>query len=106
MSMLWYPELAAELARQDITHTGLAAAVGCSPTAISHIVRGRLRPSDELRQRIADHLGGDIDQLFAENELVHRLANSRTAQGLSETITDQAVLRRIVTLAGDRNAAA
>ena len=99
-SVLWYPNLAAEIARQDVQHVTLAADVGCNPQTISHILRGRVRPSQDLRQRLADRLEVDVDVLFAENPAIAQLVGSRVEQGLSPTITDPRILRRIVTLAG------
>lgn len=102
MSILWYPELAAELARRDITHATLADHVGCVPKTISHVVRGRLAPSPDLRQRIADFLEVDEAELFAENPALSNLTTSRTDQGLEPTITDRATLRRIATIGAQR----
>lgn len=105
-TVLWYPNLAAEIARQDVQHVTLAADVRCNPQTISHILRGRVRPSQDLRQRLADRLGVDVDLLFVENPQIRHLTESRTEQGLSPTITDPRILRRIVTLAGGGHDAA
>lgn len=59
-----YPELAAELARRCLQHRDLAERVGIAPQTVSHIIRGRLRPSVALRQRIAAELGIDEAELF------------------------------------------
>lgn len=98
--VLWYPELKADLVSRDIPHATLAAEVGCATQTISHILRGRVNPSSKLRQRIADYLERDVDELWTENTQVRHLTESRTAQGHPATITDPAILRRAVTLAG------
>jgi transcriptional regulator with XRE-family HTH domain len=60
------PELKVEIVRQELTNVSLAAAVGCVPATISQIIRGRLVPSDDLKRRIAEHLGRSVDELFRE----------------------------------------
>jgi transcriptional regulator with XRE-family HTH domain len=90
----WYPELAAELARREITHAAIADAVGCTSGTISQIIRGRTVPDPELRRNIAEFLGIDIGALFVENPTLAHIDDSRIAQGLPKTITDRSVLRR------------
>jgi transcriptional regulator with XRE-family HTH domain len=90
MSIVRYPELAAELARRDIAHATVADAVGCSTAVISQIIRGRVNPSTGLRQRIADYLGVDVDTLFTENPLVVELTEYARRR-VAETCAEQGV---------------
>ena len=95
MSTLWYPELAAELARQDKVRTEFAAELDLNPQAISQIVRGRFQPSEGLRQRIAAALGRPESELFAVNPAITALLDARRAQGFDDRVTDPDVLRQI-----------
>jgi len=94
-----YPELAAELARLGRPHANLAATAGCATTTISQIIRGHARPSAALRQRIADALGRDVDDLFVVADHVQRLVDLAVEQGFDRRVTDATVLRRVADLA-------
>ena len=89
-SLVWYPTLSAELARQDITGRELAERVGVHPGSISQIIRGRLRPSEDLRFRIADYLGVDESALFVLDPAVEAL------EGALSDVSDRRTLQRIV----------
>ena len=100
ISTLVYPELAAELARSNLTQAELAEAAGCTQSTISNVLRGYIRPTQALRSRIAAALGrDDVDTLFTLSDDVRRLVADAVAQGHGETVDDAAVLRRIATLA-------
>jgi len=73
----FYPELSAELARQGLSHTELAAAADCAPGTLTHLLRGRMRPSPALRARIAEALRRDEQELFTVDEDAVRAAAER-----------------------------
>ncbi len=101
-----YPELAAELARAGRAHAELAATVGCATATISQIIRGRCRPSLALRQRIADALRRDVDELFVFSPHVQRLVDLAEQQGLDARLADPSAVARVATLTrGGGNAA-
>ena len=93
-----YPELAAEIARQGITAADLGRRVGRSPQTISQIIRGRLRPSDQLRRRIATELDRPEGELFALNADIERLIGLAISQGFGRTINDPATINRLAVL--------
>jgi hypothetical protein len=92
--MLAYPRLAAAIAESDVSHADLAAAAGCAPQTISFILRGHLRASQPLRERIAASLGGDVDELFAIGPDVARLLEQAAAE------LDPVTARRVAALIG------
>ncbi len=93
-----YPELAAEIARRGRPHADLAAAAGCVTTTISQIIRGHVHPSEALRQRIADALGRDVNELFVLSEHVQRLVDLAEEQGLDARLADPSAVRRVAVL--------
>lgn len=60
-----YPRLKTRLAELDRSNVDVAAATGISPGTLSQIVRGHIRPSVDLMQRIADYLDAPVEELFA-----------------------------------------
>jgi transcriptional regulator with XRE-family HTH domain len=93
-----YPELAAELARQGINAADLGRRIGRSSQTISQIVRGRLRPSDELRNRIADQLGRPADELFRLHPDIERLVDLAVQQGFGRVVDDPVTISKLATL--------
>ena len=53
------------MARADLNQTGLAALVGVTQSAVSHWLRGRSEPSDELIPRIARRLAVPVEDVYA-----------------------------------------
>ena len=72
------PALACALARQGITRVDLAAAVGVSTFSIVRVIRGTMKPSLALMERIAAVLGDDdVEALFALDPALVRVCGSR-----------------------------
>lgn len=63
---LTYPRLKSRIAELDRSQTALAAEIGCVPETITQVLRGRLRPSDGLKARLADALHSTVAELFDE----------------------------------------
>jgi len=93
-----YPELAAELARQGINASDLGRRIGRSPQTISQIIRGRFRPSDQLRRQIADTLGRPEAELFQLHPDIERLINLAVQQGYGTVITDPTAIKRLAVI--------
>jgi transcriptional regulator with XRE-family HTH domain len=77
-----YPRLAAELASRGVTRAKLAKATGTSPGHISEVIRGKAEPSAALMQKMARALDVDVDELFALNADLARLAEIAAAERL------------------------
>ena len=58
------PELAAELARQGMTHRHLAEAVGVGPQYVTRMIAGREPVSNPMRAAIPAALGMEAEELF------------------------------------------
>jgi len=93
-----YPELAAELARTGRSYADVARAAGCAAGTLTHVVRGRLRPSADLRHRIAAAVDRDEAELFALAPDVQRLIDMAAEQGFSERVTASTTLAQVAAL--------
>ena len=94
-----YPELAASIARSAYSHTDFAIEVGIHPTTLSRVIHGYMRPTEALRQRMADVLEiEDVDWLFQFAPEIERLIQMAVDQGLGRSVKDMDTLRRIAVL--------
>jgi transcriptional regulator with XRE-family HTH domain len=44
----------------------IAGAAGVNPGVVSKIISGKVEPTEAVKRRLADELGGDVHQLFPE----------------------------------------
>ncbi len=63
---LVHPRLQARIAELDRPLAEVALRAGCAAASITHVVRGRLRPSDALKVRLAEALESTVAELFEE----------------------------------------
>ena len=81
---LLYPRLAALLAERDLSHRDIAVPAGVTTHAITLIVRGRMRPSADLKERIAAVLGVPVDEVFAISPAVLEVMALARERGLGD----------------------
>jgi lambda repressor-like predicted transcriptional regulator len=85
----FHPVRLAALERGE-TLVDVAAAVGVAVPTLRSALASYCWPS--LRRRIAEHLDVPEESLFTDDGLPQMAAKSRTAQGLTPTITDERAL--------------
>ena len=61
-----YPEVAAEMARQEFTNRNLAPLVGITDNYLSRIIIGREPLTTRVRDDVARILNRPVDELWAE----------------------------------------
>jgi transcriptional regulator with XRE-family HTH domain len=80
------PLLAATLTLQGRTYANVARLVDITPESMARIVAGTIKPSAELRERIAAVLGADdLDALFALDMRLQALVDAAVAAGVDLT---------------------
>jgi transcriptional regulator with XRE-family HTH domain len=103
-----FPELAAELARTGTSNIELAERAGCSVGSITHIIRGRMNPSDAMRERIAAALQWqhEVDALFRLSDDHSRLlAAAKAAVDEAPPLPEQVVRALVCRKGGAKDAA-
>lgn len=91
--MLMFPRFAAVVAERDLAYQDLAAVVGVTPTYISLVIRGRMKPSEGFKARCATALGLPADELFQLSPQMEQLVKLARLRGL---VDDPFVLNRAV----------
>lgn len=74
-----------EITSKNETVKGVAEAIGIAPPNLSNIINGKVTPSIEMLQRIADALNVHISELFDRpNDNVFRCPKCGTAFEIKE----------------------